>query len=663
MPDRPQRRLAAILSADAAGYSRLMADDESATVATLERYRGIMGSAVAQHEGRVVDAPGDNLLAEFPTATEAVLCAVEVQHRLAKHNAALAKRRRMDFRIGIHLGEIREQGGRLYGDGINIAARLESLAEAGGVSVSSAVHEQVQGKSRLIFADQGEQRLKNIPRPIRMYRVRWEPAELPGPASADTPNPTPAVAVLPFANLSADPDQEFFADGMTEEIINALSQVKGLRVIARTSTFSFKGAGADIATIGAKLHATAVVEGSVRRVGDRVRITAQLTDVAGGHHLWSERYDRSLADIFEIQDEIAATVVRTIRPKLLDTLGGRLVTRPTDNQEAYELYLRASERLARINHWDTHKAIEMLRGATGLDPRYADAWARLGNACCQMSFSFEPEAGWHERAEDAVRRAFALEAENAEANFAQGLLLWNPRAGFRHRPTLRALQRALAAQPGLHRARVWRGIVLLHVGLFEEAEQDVREALAAEPENAHALNMMGQLSAFRGRPEEAEDWYNRSESIDPDFDYNLLFRPAARIRRDDLAGAESDLTRARQIVKDDPFLDSNEALLWAVRGETAKAEAAIARASQERPSRGHIHHTWHHSALAHALLGQPRAAVEKLRRAAATGFPNYPLFSRDPVFAALRDDREMRTLLAELEREFDAYCSEFGDRD
>ena len=662
MPVEPERRLAAILSADAVGYSRLMAEDESATVATITQHREQLGMLVRQHRGRVIDFAGDNALAEFPTATDAVACATQIQGVLQVLNTRLRPDQRMEFRIGIHVGEIRVEGERIYGSGVNVAARLERLAEAGGICISSAVHEQVRRAPDLEFRDLGPQDLKNIPDPVHAFHVRRSDAK-PRESAAVTVDPgVPCIAVLPFVNMSSDPDQEFFADGMAEELINALTHLEGLRVIARTSAFSFKGTNADIATIGRKLGVATVVEGSVRKAGNRLRITAQLVDVAGGHHLWSDVFDRTLDDVFEIQDEITRTIVRTIKPKLLPDAEAPLVTRPTGSQEAYELYLRAGERIARVDRGDTRTAIEMLNDATTLDPGYADAWARLGSACCQMEVHFDPDARWHEQAEHAVERAFELDPDSPEGLLAHARIRWSPREGFQNHEALRALARSLQVRPGSHDSLLWQSVIKSHVGLLDDARDGLAEALALQPDDAFTLNILAQVLWFSGRAEESQEYYARSLAAEPTLTYNHFFASVVQMYLGDLSAAEASIAKARRYVKDDPLLDANDALLWAMRGETARADEALARAAQPRPSLGHIHHTRHHSATAHALLGRPREAVALLREASLTGFPNYPVFRNDPHLASIQEEPEMQAFLSELERDWLAYHQEFGRR-
>jgi adenylate cyclase len=299
------RKLRAILSADVKDYSRLMSQDQFGTIRTLNAYKETMSALIEQYKGRVVDAPGDNLLAEFGSVSDAVNCAVEIQRELSERNVELPYSRRMEFRIGINLGDVVEEEGRIYGDDVNIAARLEGMAEAGGICLSGTVYDSIENKLGLEFEYMGEQKVKNIQKPIRLYRVQMDPK---APVVADSgekmalPLPDkPSIAVLPFDNMSDDAEQEYFSDGMTEEIITGLAKIPTLFVIARNSTFTYKGKPVKVQQVGRDLGVQYVLEGSVRKAGDRVRVTAQLIDIATGHHLWAERYDRDLKDIFALQ--------------------------------------------------------------------------------------------------------------------------------------------------------------------------------------------------------------------------------------------------------------------------------------------------------------------------------------------------------------------------
>jgi adenylate cyclase len=313
--DRVERRLAAILAADVAGYSRLMGEDEEGTLAQLRAYRReLIDPRVAEHHGRIVKTTGDGLLIEFPSVVEAVSCAITVQRTIAERNARMPVEQKIVFRMGVNLGDIIVEDGDIHGDGVNIAARLEGIAEPGGICISEDAFRQVRGKIEAEFTDLGDQNLKNIARPVRVYRIGQRAAEAHAP-SLPLPD-KPSIAVLPFQNISGDPEQEYFADGMVEEIITAISRVRWFFVIARNSTFTYKGRAVDVKQVGRELGVRYVLEGSVRKAGNRVRITAQLIEAATSNHIWAERYDRELADIFAVQDEITERIVAAIEPEL-----------------------------------------------------------------------------------------------------------------------------------------------------------------------------------------------------------------------------------------------------------------------------------------------------------------------------------------------------------
>ena len=319
-----KRKLTAILSADVKGYSRLMSEDEAGTIRRLNAYKEMMANFIQQHHGRVVDAPGDNLLAEFGSVVDAVQCALKIQKELKTRNEELPENRRMEFRIGINLGDVIEEGDKIYGDGVNIAARLESLSEAGGICISGTAYDQVENKLSLGYEYLGEQPVKNIAKPVRVYRVLVEPkavaqriSEVASKERMALPLPDkPSIAVLPFVNMSDDPKQEYFSDGMTDEIITALSKVPNLFVIARNSTFTYKGKAVKVKQVSEELGVRYVLEGSVRKAGHRIRINAQLIDALKGHHLWAERYDRELRDIFALQDEITMKIIIALQVEL-----------------------------------------------------------------------------------------------------------------------------------------------------------------------------------------------------------------------------------------------------------------------------------------------------------------------------------------------------------
>jgi TolB-like protein/class 3 adenylate cyclase len=373
---RQTRRLAAILAADVAGYSRLMGADEEGTLAAMKALRRELADPkIKEHRGRVVKTTGDGLLIEFASVVDAVRCAVEVQREMAKRNVAVPIDRRIEFRMGINLGDIIADGPDLYGDGVNVAARLEALAEPGGICVSRAARDQVRDKLDLTFEDRGDQQVKNIARPVRVYRI---PITGKAPTRGPLPLPDkPSIAVLPFANMSGDPEQEYFADGMVEEIITALSRIRWLFVIARNSSFTYKGQAVDVKQVSRELGVRYVLEGSVRKGGNRARITAQLIDATTGAHLWADRFDGLLEDIFELQDKIAISVAGVIEPALRQSEIERARRKRPDSLDAYDLYLRALPYAFTPMPEDADQALPLLAKAIELEPEFAAAHAIL----------------------------------------------------------------------------------------------------------------------------------------------------------------------------------------------------------------------------------------------------------------------------------------------
>jgi TolB-like protein len=418
--ERVQRRLAAILAADVVGYSRLMGTDEEGTLARLKTLRrDLLDLKVGEHRGRIVKTTGDGLLAEFASVVDALRCAVEVQREMTTCNAELEPEKRIALRIGINVGDIVVEAGDIYGDGVNVAARLEGLAEPGGICVSARVQEDARGKLDLAFEDLGEQRLKNIAWPVKVFRAR-----LSGEVTA--PRPTlalpdkPSIAVLPFVNMSGDPEQAYFADGLAEDLITDLSKGPGFLVIARNSSFAYRGRSIDIRTIARELGVRYIVEGSVRRASARVRINAQLIDAGTGNHLWAERYDRDMADIFVVQDEVVG--------KIVSALAGTLPSAPapprrrTTNLEAYDLFVRGRS-LAMLSLQDTRAARPLLRKAIELDPGFAEAHAWLAMSH-HFGWMYLGEAKEEHRmlARSAAQQAIPLDPENADAHIVHGYL-------------------------------------------------------------------------------------------------------------------------------------------------------------------------------------------------------------------------------------------------
>ncbi len=417
------QRLAAILAADVAGYSRLMEADERATVATLDAYRAVFQEHVAACGGRIVDTAGDSVLAAFPSAIGAVEAATAIQEALRGRNEALPEQQRMRFRIGVNLGDVIEkEDGSIYGSGVNVAARLEGLAEPGGICLSGSAHEQAEGKIDAGFQDIGEHAVKNIARPVRAYRIGADSADASPPEKPLALPDKPSIAVLPFDNLSGDTEQEYFADGIAEDLITALSCIRWLFVIARNSTFTYKGKPVKVQQVAEELGVRYVLEGSVRRGGNRVRISAQLIEATTGNHIWARRYDRELIDLFDLQDEIAGAIAAAIEPEIGEAERERARRKPPGNLDAWNTYQRGMSQLWRMTSNDIDEAIRTLQRATELDPNFAQAYAGLGYSLfLKVAFAYTNAPRQDlDQALQAASNAIALDEKEALGHFALG---------------------------------------------------------------------------------------------------------------------------------------------------------------------------------------------------------------------------------------------------
>ena len=526
-----KRKLTAILSADVKGYSRLMGEDEAETVSTLTAYRKIMADLILQHRGRVIDSPGDNILAEFGSVVDAMQCAVATQNELKARNAELARNRRMEFRIGINLGDVIEEENRIYGDGVNIAARLEALADAGGICISKTVFDHIESKLPLGYEYLGEQTVKNIAKPVGAYKVLMEPrvvvagvkakkSKVPvwrrkgiiigasavliliigvgvwnfswpkpkiEPASKEKmafPLPDkPSIAVLPFLNISEDPKQEYFSDGMTEDLITVLSKISGLMVIARNSTFTYKGKPVKIKQVAEELGVRYVLEGSVRRADNEIRINAQLIDAIDGHHLWAERYDGKMDRVFALQDRITRKIVSALEVKLTGSEKGLIGDRGTDNIEAYNALLEGTGQFFRYTPDGTAQAAALFKKAINLDPNYGMAYAKLAHVYYQ-------------------------------ATLFTGLLTALNMSWIEARLRLRENIKIAMKKP-TPTAYNLSGLMYLTRRQHEEASSEEEKGLALDPNNGECLFNLGRVLYFSGRPKEGLEYVNRRWRLDP----------------------------------------------------------------------------------------------------------------------------------------------------
>jgi adenylate cyclase len=502
-----ERRLAAIFAADVAGYSRLIGADEEGTLARLKAHRReLIDPTIAEHQGRIVKTTGDGVLAEFASPVKAVRCAIDVQHGMAGRNAGVPEGQRIEFRIGINLGDvIVEDDGDIYGDGVNVAARLENIAEPGAVYISRTVRDFVDGTPELVLEDLGERELKNIARPVQVFRIA--PPQTAGAAQAGPPAVPhkPSIAVLPFTNMSGDAEQEYFSDGITEDLITDLSKISGLFIIARNSSFAYKRRSVKVQEIGRDLGVRFVLEGSIRKVGNRVRITAQLIDAGSGGHLWAERFDRELTDIFATQDEVVEKIVAALAVNLTQGEAQRLRRRGTASVEAYETWLRARELLSRSTREAIAQAKAMYRRAIEIDPNFAAPHAGLSLATISeyvSDWAADPEEALDE-AERWARRALELDDQEPVSHMALGnVMLWRRN----HDGALDECRRMIALDPNFAQGHSATGLALMYAGRAAEALEAFAIAKRLDPHSPSiVLHFVAQANFSLGRYEAAAE--------------------------------------------------------------------------------------------------------------------------------------------------------------
>jgi adenylate cyclase len=502
--ERVERRLSAIFASDIVGYSRLMEADEEGTLARMNAHRReFLEPAVAQNRGRIVKRTGDGVLIEFSSAVDAARCAIDVQRGMGERNAGVSPERRIELRIGIHVGDIMIEDDDIFGDGVNIAARLESIAQPGGICISDDAYRQVRGKVNVNFQDSGEQELKNIARPVRVYQLRPEAATAAAkPASGLALPDKPSIAVLAFQNMSGDVEQEFFADGIAEDIITALSKAHWLFVIARNSSFSYKGKSVDVREVGRDLGVRYILEGSVRKAGNRVRITAQLIDATSGHHVWAERYDRALEDIFAVQDEITRSIIGAIAPGIVAAEIQRTRGKKAAQLGQWERVMRAHWHVWRFTREDCREAFHLTDEILRRDPNNALALADLSfnwHFGGVFGWTTEPIAKAMEKSGDAARRAVTAEDRDATAQAA--LAVYEVFSN-RHDDAIKRLMRAVELDPNSSLARGQLGVALSFGGEPDRSIAALEDAKRLSPRDYlmviwHAVDAWSHLHAER----------------------------------------------------------------------------------------------------------------------------------------------------------------------
>ncbi len=534
-PDQTTRRLAAILAADVVGYSRMIGEDEAGTLAALRlMWREVFNPAVAAHRGRIVKMMGDGALVEFASAVEAAQAAIAVQRAMEERRAP-ADEKQVALRIGLNLGDIVIDGGDIFGDGVNVAARLEAQAPAGGVLISDAVHAQVRGKVDMEFIDAGELTLKNIAQPVRVWRWGGSPAARVTAFTSPAPaQEKPSIAVLPFANLSNDPEQEFFADGLVEDILTTLSKLSGLIVIARNSSFAYKGRPVDVREAGRELGARYVLEGSVRRSGNRVRITAQLIETASGAHVWAERYDRGIDDIFAVQDEITLILATEMQVSLTEGEQARMRYSTTSNVEAWNYWAQglAHYRSGVVSRDGVGQARSYWEKALALDPSSASL-----NAMLAFLHQADARFGWWDDRETAIAKAIAyleraleIAPDNADAHLFTGLVL---QLQHRYDESVAAVRRALERAPGSADVAAYAATMLATAGVYDEGITQMEKAMRLSPKYpANYLGIQGLVYRLAGRTDDAIAAFQAYGERSPGFghvDLAILYHQTGRL--------------------------------------------------------------------------------------------------------------------------------------
>lgn len=547
---RHERRLAAILAADVAGYSRLMGSDEEGTLAALKAIRrDVIDPKIAAHRGRIVKTTGDGILIEFSSVVDALRCAVEVQQAMAKRNAGAPGDGRIEFRVGINLCDIIVDSGDIFGDGVNIAARLEAIAEPEGICISEDAYRQVKGKVDLSFEDIGERQLKNIVGPVRAYRVHLGRATRASAPTLALPN-KPSIAVLPFQNMSGDPDQEYFADGMVEEIITALSRMSSLFVIARNSSFTYKDRTVDVKQVGQELGVRYVLEGSVRKSSNRVRVTGQLIDAATATHLWADRFEGGLEDIFDLQDRVTMSVVGAIAPKLQQAEIERAKRKPTGSLDAYDYFLRGMASFYQWTKQDNSEALRHFYKAIELDPDFASAFG-MASFC----YVLRKVNGWmadhiQETAEGSrlAQRAADLGRDDAVALGTAGQTF----AYLAHDLdfAVALIDRALLLNPNLVATWLFSGWVRDWLGEPEVALDHLKHALRLSPLDPLIFRVQGAIALahfLAGRYDELSSWAEKALQNNSRFLPAMLFAAASNALAGRLAEAKKAMFRASEI--------------------------------------------------------------------------------------------------------------------
>ena len=613
-----ERRLAAILAADVVGYGRLMGVNEAATLEALSAHRReLIDAKIAEHHGRIVKVMGDGLLVEFPSVVNAVICAAQIQAKMRERNAGVPKDLRIEFRIGVNIGDVIVEGDDIFGDGVNVAVRLEGIAKRGGIALSGTVRDHLGNRLDLVFEDIGDQVLKNIDRPVRVYHVELDAApRATTKAAPRSERNKPSIAVLPFTNISGDPEQEYFADGITEDIITDLSKVSGLSVIARNSVFTYKGRHADVQEVGQRFNVTTIVEGSVRRTGNRVRINAELINARDGTHLWADRYDRDLTDIFALQDEITKTIVEQLKVTLLPQEKKAIEAVPTSIVDAYNFYLRGRHLFYLRTTPHVLLAQRMFMKAVELDPGYARAYAGLA------------DAAW--------------------------FLYINDHEGVTVSDIFVASTKALELDPDLAEAHASHGIALHYLDRYPEAVVEFERALVIDPNSFWSHSHYANAARDAGDLETSVKMDKRASEIDPDdfgvrFNLSQDYQKLGRIE-ESREMSRSGIETAERMSAQHPDLSLPSAIgacALVLLGERTRALEWCARALAIAPDDPL---TLYNVACSYALMGELELTLEVLERwRSRANAKTKSWVHGDTDFDALRSNPQFQAFLDRLD--------------
>ena len=677
-----ERKLTAILCADVYGYSRLMGEDEEGTLRTLSAYRKITDSLIERHHGRFVNSAGDSVLAEFASVVEAVTCAVSIQTALSAENAKLPPKRQMQFRIGVNLGDVMVEGEQIYGDGVNVAARLESLADPGGICISDVVHGQVRAKLALRYQDLGEQHVKNIAEPVRVLRVLMDgaipanPAERiagtksrmllaagvlllaviiygvvkwrsPGGPVAEQPSanarPIRSIAVLPLDNFSGDPNQEYFADGMTDELTTDLATISALRVISRGSVMQYKGAHRPpTPEIAKSLNVDAVVEGSVVRVGDRVRITAQLIDAPADKHLWAKSYERNSRDVLALQDELASAIAREINIELTPDEQVRFASARPVNPQAHEAYLKGRYYLSSYTEERVDKAIEQFEQAIKADPSFALPYTGLADAYSYGEDWYFPANEVMPKAKTAAEKALKLDDSLAEAHASLGFIKFE--YDFDWSGGESEYRRAIGLNPNYADAHHQYGLLLVCQGRFDESLAEMKRASELDPLSAGITDDVASPLTYQAKYEAAREQVSKALELDPNFYLAHFALGWIDIEAGKFSAAIPEIEKAR-VTDSPPFIAGWLGYAYAAAGERGKAEAMIAELNQ-MSSRRFVSPFC--TAIIYLGLGDKRRALDGLEKAYEARSQWLTFLRVDKVYDPLRSDPRFIELLKKV---------------